>query len=83
LCGKTSKAKKGKRECVKVVEFKCCNPSLGFTTKAKELARLLAKRKLGSHTACSRECRKVNSLFGKWTLGGFSNLQNAIAGVKT
>jgi hypothetical protein len=58
------------------LELQCCNPSLGFATKAKGLARLRAKRKPGSHTPCSRECRKMwrnepshsqsNSHFGRW-----------------
>jgi hypothetical protein len=55
----------------------CRNPSLGFATKTKGLARLWAKRNPESHTACSWECRKVwrnepshsqsNSHFGRWS----------------
>jgi hypothetical protein len=71
----------------------CRNPSLRFTTKTKGLARLRAKKKLGSHTACFWECRKVwgnelshsqgNSHFGRWSSGGLPKLQRAIVGVKT
>jgi hypothetical protein len=71
----------------------CRNPSLELAIKAKGFARLRAKRKPESHTACSRECRRVlgnepshsqgNSHFGKWSPGGFSNLQRAITRVKT
>ncbi len=36
----------------------CRNPSLGLATKAKGVAKLQAKRKPGSHSACFRECKK-------------------------
>ncbi len=35
------------------------NPSFGFATKVKGVARVWAKRKPGSHITYSRECRKV------------------------
>jgi hypothetical protein len=37
----------------------CHNLSLGLATKAKGGARLQAKREPGSHSACSRECKRV------------------------
>ncbi len=77
----------------KVIVSFCHNSSLGLATKAKGLVRLKAKRKPGSHTTWSRECRKVwenepsnsqgNSHFGRWSPSEFLNLQNAIAVVKT
>jgi hypothetical protein len=70
----------------------CRNPSLGFATKAKRVARLRAKRKPGSHITYPWECRKVwgnepshsqgNSHFRKWSPGGLPKLQRKILGVK-
>jgi hypothetical protein len=65
--------------------------TLGSRPRQKGLTRLQAKRKPGSHIACSRECMKVwgnepshsqgNSHFGRWSPGGgFPNIQRAIAG---
>jgi hypothetical protein len=61
----------------------CRNPSLGFATKAKGLQDCGSRGKPRSHTACSRECRKVwrnepshsqgNSHFGRWSPSGLPN----------
>jgi len=71
----------------------CHNPSLGLATKAKGLQSCTLRGKPKSHTACSRECKKVwgnepshsqgTSHFGRWSSDGLPNLQKAIAGVKT
>jgi hypothetical protein len=42
--------------------FLLCNLSLGLATKAKGLARLRAKRKPKSHTACSRSIGKCEGM---------------------
>jgi hypothetical protein len=70
-----------------------CNPSFGLATKAKGVAKVRAKRKLGvtSYTLGSvRKCEGVNPHTPKWTpmLGvgvskGLPNFQSAIAGAKT
>jgi hypothetical protein len=75
------------------IDHTCHNPSLGLATKAKGLQGCGPKEKLGSHAACSRECKRVwgnepshsqeNSHFGRWSPSGLSNLQRAIVGVKT
>jgi hypothetical protein len=76
-----------------LTNFQCRNPSLGFATKARGVARLWAKRKPRSHITCSRECKKVrgsepshsqdNSHFGRWSPNGLPKLQRNISGVKT
>jgi hypothetical protein len=71
----------------------CHNPSLRLVTKAKGVARLQAKREPGSHSECSRECKRMGGSepshsqrefnYGSWSPGAFPNLQKEISKVKT
>jgi len=63
-----------------LINLQCCNPSFCAHDQGTGVAKMRAKRKLGSHITYSRECRKVwgnepshsqsNSHFGRWSPGG-------------
>jgi hypothetical protein len=78
--------------CISWIKMFVVTLALGLQPR-QGLAKVRAKRKLGSHISCSRECKRVwgnepshsqgNSHFGSWSPGELSNLQRAIARVKT
>jgi len=74
------------------VKVLCCNPSLGFTTKARVCEGAGQKWTRESHFMLPRVQKswgnepphsQVSSHFESWSPNGLSNLQRVITGVKT
>ncbi len=76
-----------------VTYLSCRNPSLGLVTKAsgyKVVGQEGSSKVMLHAPGSARKCEgidlhtpKGNSHFGSWSLGGFPNVQRAIAGAKT
>ncbi len=67
------------------INVTCRNRSLGLTTKARACKGVGQEGSLGvwESVKMNTHTPQMNSYFGSWSLGGFSNLQRAIAAVKT